>query len=271
MKFLSILIISICTMAGATLKKDNTAVKAPVKTKNDILVMVIDTGIAPHMHLQGLVEYDESDNYVDNHGHGTHVAGIIANGPNPVLRRPLCDNIKIISCKYFDPTAPKDNLNGTIDCVNKAIKLNVKYINYSGGGKALSFQEFEAFKKFDAMGGTAVVALGNESQDLTDETPYFPAMYAFGFKFKASNGKYVRSKPLKNMIAVGALCEESNERCKKFNKHPLSAKAPAINIFSTLPGNTYGAMTGTSQATPQILHFILRQKCEDIKNKVQQN
>jgi len=84
--------------------------RSPIKTKisNEIRVLELDTGIAPHKKLQNYVQYDNSNDYEDTNGHGTHIAGIIIYG-NQILNNkgeavfnPVCRNVKIFSCKYYN-------------------------------------------------------------------------------------------------------------------------------------------------------------------------
>jgi subtilisin family serine protease len=82
--------------------------------------MVIDTGIGPHNKLVQGVQYENSENYVDRIGHGTHVAGIILYG-NENLNDPVCNRVKIYSCKYYDPSFQKgENLKASIECIKKS-------------------------------------------------------------------------------------------------------------------------------------------------------
>jgi hypothetical protein len=106
---------------------------------------------------------------VDNHGHGTNVAGVIqANAGDAEF----C----IVIIKYYDPKAiANDNLKNTVKAIKYATNIGVKYINYSGGGTDMSVEERDAVKAFLDKGGQFIAAAGNEKADLSIQ-PYYPAM-----------------------------------------------------------------------------------------------
>lgn len=228
----------------------------PVKsTKSKIKVMLIDTGVdLQHELLSGRVTGDG----VDRHGHGTHIAGILLYGnkmhPDHGLagKDQLCDEVEIISCKYYDPKLPKDNLAESVRCIELATKLKVEYLNYSGGGTEFSSKERKAYEEYLKSGGTAVVAAGNERSDLRLHK-YYPASYGLDGKWK-------------NFYVVENYGRDG-ERVPSSNYHPDAQQETGENILSTLPASTYGYMTGTSQATPAFLHTILKQKCESLNSK----
>lgn len=229
-----------------------------------IKVMIIDTGIAQHPWLKGIVQYDESSNYKDEYGHGTHVAGIVAFGNNIPSDRDsdrLCSRVQIYSCAYYNGNSQgEENIRGTIECIQKAIDQKMDYINYSGGGVLNSNGEYEAYKKFTEQGGTVVVAAGNESMDLR-LFPYYPASYKFDKTTTLYNGRQVVRKGLQNFFIAEAV-DKSGKLHSKSNHHPEALKERGVDILSTLQDGQFGYMTGTSQAAPGLLHTILKQKCE---------
>ncbi|MFN9069206.1 MAG: S8 family serine peptidase, partial [Bdellovibrionales bacterium] len=85
-------------------------------------------------------------NLSDNHGHGTHITGIIAaeaNNNKGIVG--IAPEVSIMTLKYFDPLSPgADNLKNTIKAINYAVKMGAHIINYSGGGLEYSQDEFEA-------------------------------------------------------------------------------------------------------------------------------
>lgn len=107
---------------------------------------------------------------LDNHGHGTNVAGVIAKYAGN-------SNYCLVILQYYDPDSRgNDNLKNTIKAIKYAQKIGAKFINYSGGGKEFSKEEEKAVKSFLNTGGTFVAAAGNEREDL-DVKGYYPAMY----------------------------------------------------------------------------------------------
>ncbi len=170
----------------------------------------------------------------DNHGHGTHIAGIIGaeagNGKGIIGISP---EVSLMVLKYFDPKVPNtDNLKNTVASIKYAVKMGAKIINYSGGGTEYSKEEFEAIAEAEKKGILFVAAAGNERSN-SDQFHYYPADYK-----------------LKNIISVTAI-DPSTEvlSSSNFGIETVDIAAPGQNILSTLPKNSYGYMTGTSQAT----------------------
>lgn len=170
----------------------------------------------------------------DNHGHGTHIAGIIgAEAGNNKGIIGISPNVSLMVLKYFDPKVPNtDNLKNTIASIRYAVKMGAHIINYSGGGTDYSQDEFEAVELAEKKGVLFVAAAGNERSN-SDQHHYYPADYS-----------------LKNIISVTAI-DPTTEVLSSSNYGILTVDiaAPGQNILSCLPQNSYGLMTGTSQAT----------------------
>lgn len=216
----------------------------------DIIVAVIDTGIDPnHKDLSvniwkskkisaefGWNFVSNQPNPIDDHGHGTHVAGIIGALADPKTGvSGVAHRVSIMSVKYYSHGNSGDvNLHNTIKAINYAVDNGAKVINYSGGGRAFSDLEAVAIKRAQDRGVLFVAAAGNEKRN-TDQAAnyYFPAAYR-----------------LPNIISVAAtdihnkLLPTSN-----WGHRTVDVAAPGENIYSTMPGDRYGYMTGTSQAT----------------------
>lgn len=170
----------------------------------------------------------------DNHGHGTHIAGIIgAEAGNGVGIAGISPKVSLMILKYFDPKVPgTDNLRNTIQSIRYAVKMKANIINYSGGGTEFSADERAAIAEAEAQGILFVAAAGNERSN-SDKHKYYPADYG-----------------LSNIISVTAI-DPSTEvlASSNYGTETVDLAAPGQNILSTLPGNAYGYMTGTSQAT----------------------
>lgn len=173
-------------------------------------------------------------NLVDNHGHGTHIAGIIgAAAGNGKGIAGIAPEVSLMILKYYDPKVPKtDNLKNTVNAIKYAVKMKAHIINYSGGGTEFSQEEFEAIKEAQKQGILFVAAAGNERSN-SDKHKYYPADYG-----------------LTNIISVTAI-DPTTEVLSSSNYgiETVDIAAPGQNILSTLPNGSYGYMTGTSQAT----------------------
>lgn len=261
----------------------------------DIKVMVIDTGIGQNNLLNSYVQYDSSDNYEDNLGHGTHVTGIILFGnhnrdPKHMILDPVCHDVKIYSCKYVAPKpywgfGGEDLLSARleIECIKRATRMGIDIINFSGGGAAYEQREYDAIKEFTDKGGWFVTAAGNDNSDLATH-PYYPASYHIGVKeLKKVKKTYENKKngtaiimtgdmevdkfvPIKNMVVVESV-EKDGRMARNSNRSPSAVKEIGVDIMSTLPDNKFGPMTGTSMATPAFLHRLLLYHCKKMEER----
>jgi subtilisin family serine protease len=214
-----------------------------------VVVAVIDTGIGAENAFSGNLWHDHEDpsvygwnyvsnrpNPVDEHGHGTHVAGIIgaladpSSGVSGVAHR-----VSIMPVKYYsDINSGPVNLKNSILAIKYAVDHGARIINYSGGGPESSPEEKAIIEKARDRGVLFISAAGNEHQD-TDkkEYRYYPSAYRFS-----------------NIISVAAT-NIQNDLLKSSNwgKNSVDVAAPGENIYSTLPNGRFGYMSGTSQAT----------------------
>lgn len=190
-----------------------------------------DNGFVDDVHGWNFVS--KNNNLSDSHGHGTHIAGIIgAEGGNDKGVSGIAPKVSMMILKYYDPKTPADNLNNTILSIKYAIKMKANIINYSGGGLEYSDAEKKAIQEAQNQGILFVGAAGNEHSN-SDKNKYFPADYG-----------------LANIISVTAI--DPNTRIlssSNYGVETVHLAAPGQRIYSTLPNNSYGEMTGTSQAT----------------------
>jgi thermitase len=189
----------------------------------------------------------------DHQGHGTHIAGIIesANGrasrgiasETPGLNANsgfdarfdagVNPNVELMILKYFDPKySRKDTLISTIEAIRYAIKMKADIINYSAGGVQFSREEKQAIHEAEVKGILFVAASGNDSKD-SDISGYYPADYG-----------------LSNILSVTAVDPDKVVLpSSNYGVKTVQIAAPGSDIISSLPGGTFGKMTGTSQAT----------------------
>ena len=218
----------------------------PVAKQAKVVVAVLDTGIdpalmdSPFICKTGHKDFTGSG-LVDNHGHGTHIAGLVeqyAKGVVLTKRTPAeLDKAKadfcIIVIKYYDPKVTHNNfLMNTIKAIDWAINQNVDIINYSGGGAEPDAAERAVVLKALNKGIKFVAAAGNERNDI-DKVKYYPAMYDSRIFIV---GNLVDSK-------VATLVASSSNFGKSVNTWEIGS-----NVLSRMPGKSFGTMTGTSQA-----------------------
>lgn len=170
----------------------------------------------------------------DNHGHGTHIAGIIgAEAGNGKGIIGIAPEVSLMVLKYYDPKVNNsDNLKATVAAIHYAVKMGAHIINYSGGGTEFSQDERDAIAAAEKKEILFVAAAGNERSN-SDKHHYYPADYH-----------------LRNIISVTAI-DPSTEvlTSSNYGVETVDIAAPGQNILSCLPHNAYGYMTGTSQAT----------------------
>ena len=121
---------------------------------------------------------------MDDHGHGTHVAGIIAaSGNNGKGIVGVTWNTKIMACKFLDA----NNIgfsSDAIECLNYILALKTRALNpvdivvsnNSWGGVAYSQALHDAIAAQRDAGILYVAAAGNNTSD-NDTYPYYPASF----------------------------------------------------------------------------------------------
>ena len=175
-----------------------------------------------------------NNDLTDEHGHGTHISGIIgARKLDGSGMDGVAPNVSLMILKYYDPQADgEDNLRDTISAIRYAVRMGADIINYSGGGVMKSAEEEAALRRAAEQGVLVVAAAGNEGMN-SDFFHFYPADYE-----------------LPNILSVAAVDQKSQLlRMSNFGIQTVDLAAPGKNIYSTLPNSQYGYMTGTSQAT----------------------
>jgi hypothetical protein len=204
-----------------------------------VKVAILDTGIdTDHPELQdsylGGYDYVNNDAYPeDDHGHGTHVAGIItANGANDVSSKGVSPAAGIYMYKVCNANGEcyEDDMMAAMEA---AVATDAKVMSISIGGGSYTTENCDSdplaakVNWVVSQGLTVVVAAGND-------------------------GKGVSSPGCASgAIAVGAVDKSNNVPYWSGRGKALDIVAPGVNIYSTLIGG-YGKMSGTSMATPHV-------------------
>lgn len=212
------------------------AIKASGKELSDITVGVVDTGI-DHTHPEladrvvetglNFSSTGQANGSMDDQGHGTMVAGIIAQNTT--------DNVKIKPYKVLGSNG-KCSTTQIIAVVNHILseKDAPDVINLSLGGEINKADPFldtqnELIQSLVAKGITVVVSAGNDS---TDAGNYSPANISNVITVAASNSSNARSS-YSNFGTV------------------IDIAAPGDNIFTyTMGGGYTSSYSGTSFASP---------------------
>ena len=211
-----------------------------------VKVAIVDTGIDPgHPDLQanlvpGYNSLSRNANTRDDNGHGTHCAGVTA--------------------------ALAGNNEGITGIAPQAKLMPIKVLAADGGGSDASVAEGIAWA---VDHGAEVISLSlggpNESKVMRDAVAYALAKGAVVVAAMGNDGINERSFPaaFPGVIAVGA--SDSRDAIADFSQWGtwISVAAPGVQILSTLPTYKvdlsnygyplrYGAMDGTSMATPAV-------------------
>lgn len=172
---------------------------------------------------------------MDDHNHGTHVAGTIgAVGNNGIGVAGVAWNVRLMAAKFITSNNYGSTGDGILT-IDYAVANGARVINASWGGGGYS----QALKDSLVAAGDAGVlfcaAAGNDNEDIS-EHPNYPASYH-----------------LTNMIVV--MSTDRNDNRSGFSTYGATGTdiaAPGSSILSTRRGGGYLNMSGTSMATPHV-------------------
>lgn len=206
--------------------------------------------------VHGINLIDPNETPMDDHGHGTHVAGIIAMENNNVGGVGIAYKSKIMPIKAggSDGTFYSSDIAKGIEY---AYKNGADVINMSFGSYAHSALIENALQ--DAFSSCVLVAAAGNDGRTTADCP-FPIpkgnMYPVAYSY---------------VIGVMAYGEEnsfasfSNWDYAPNANAEYEVVAPGVNIYSTLPNGRYATWNGTSMAAPMVSAeaAILRSSLKD--------
>lgn len=240
---ISVIAISSIALAGFGFKSNTKQIK----------VAIIDTGIDKSMLDKDFLCKEGHKDLTgtglhDNHGHGTHIAGLIEQYAKDVVldRGDSIDklnstsaNFCLVIIKYYDPKSTSDSLNNSIEAIEWAIKQHVDVINYSAGGTQPSALEKQKVIKALNKGIKFIAAAGNESSNI-DKVGYYPAKYDRRIYIV---GSLVESK----VRSPSALRDDDIATTSNWGLS-VNTWEVGTNVQSRFPGKRFGKMSGTSQA-----------------------
>jgi subtilisin len=215
-------------------------------TGSGVRVAVIDTGIDyghPDLSINYAGGYDfvnGDDDPMDDEGHGTHVAGIIAAVYNSVGVVGVAPDVELYALKVLDNTGT-GFLSDVIAALQWAVDHGIHVTNNSYGGP-LPFDSSEpnplaistAFDNAYAAGILHVAAGGNNGNVLElGNNVIYPAR-------------------LESVIAVAATNQTDSRPSFSSTGPAIELSAPGVSTYSTTLGGGYGSGSGTSFASPHV-------------------
>lgn len=239
------------------------------ENKRTVTVAIIDTGIdTTHSDLKDSIWVNEDEipgDSIDNDGngyvddvngwnfvsnsneictgeedsHGTHGAGTIAAAWNNGGIAGITDSthVKLMVLKALGGSEGKGSPESVIEAIKYAEANGADICNLSFGSSNCT-PEFEAAIRDSKM--LFVVAAGNGNQ------------YQIGYDIDKSP-VYPASLPYDNVITVGNLLFNGHlDESSNYGATSVDLAAPGTYILSTIPGDSYAYMSGTSMAAPMV-------------------
>lgn len=203
---------------------------------NLVKVAVVDTGIAyTHPDLAEMVAGgvntigpgEPTQNYNDDNGHGTHVAGIIGAVDNNIGVVGVAPNVELYAVKALDASG-SGNLSDLIEGLQWCVDNDIHLVNLSLSSTETNDTFREVIEAVHRAGITMVCAAGNDGPNGTIN---YPARYP-------------------TPIAVAASTETDSIATFSSRGTEVDIAAPGDQIASTWLNGGYKTLSGTSMAAP---------------------
>lgn len=178
-----------------------------------VSVGVLDTGIGPHPEIEVAGGYNfvaNSNDFSDDVGHGTHVAGTIAAARNGAGVVGVAPKVRLYALKVLDSRGA-GRTSTIVTALDWAAGHHLQVINMSFGSDRGSQTEQRAVEAAAKAGVVMVAAAGNNGGAIG-----FPAAYP-------------------QVIAVGAVDQTGKVASFSSRGNALGFVAPGVDILSTVP------------------------------------
>ncbi len=213
----------------------------------------VNYGFNPDFDPRGIV----GDNYADlseryygnadvagpDPDHGTHVAGIIAaRRDNNTGAVGISDAARIMVLRAVPNGDERDK--DIANAIRYAADNGARIVNMSfGKGYSPQKEAVDAAVLYATGKGVLLVnAAGNDGENM-DVTSSFPT------------AQFLDGSTATTWVGVGASAWDTSELAASFSNYGAATVdlfAPGVDIYSTLPGSTYGPNNGTSMAAPVV-------------------
>jgi subtilisin family serine protease len=212
-----------------------------ISTGKGVKVAVVDTGIDwDHPDLVANIhggintiapspQYPDPDNFDDDHGHGTHCAGIVGAVNNNIGVVGVAPNCWLYGVKVLN-SAGSGYTSDCVEGIEWCIDNSMQVISMSWGSYYNDPVLEDACDAAWAAGAVLVGAAGNEGY-------YLPDLYPAGYD---------------SVMAISATDQNDNVVPWSNYGEEIELAAPGVSIYSTYIGGGYAYMSGTSMACPHV-------------------
>jgi len=200
-----------------------------------VLVAVVDTGIdwnhpdlAENYVPLGYDWVNNDPDPMDDHGHGTHCAGVIVAIANNSIGMAGLAQVRVMAEKGLDESG-SGRLSDLASAIIHAVDQGADIVSCSWGSYEKSTLLHEAVKYAYDHGVLVVAAAGNDATD----TKHYPAAYDEVFAVTAT---------------------DQNDDPASFTNFGnwVEVAAPGVRIYSTVWDDSYAYMSGTSMSAPHV-------------------
>jgi len=176
---------------------------------------------------------NNSSNFYDDEGHGTHVGGIVVGTGLDIFSSSLDQSrIRVMPLKFLDANGSGSTANA-IKAIYYAVDNGAKVINCSWGGPSYSKALHEAMAYAYDHKVMIVTAAGNSALN-NDTNSMYPANYDVP----------------SNLSVAASTDSDALASFSNYGASLVPVASPGVYIYSTLPGGIFGSMSGTSMAAP---------------------
>jgi serine protease len=189
--------------------------------------------------------YANTNDPMDDNGHGTHTSGTIGARTNNALGVAGANwDVQIMPLKFTDATGAGTTA-GAIEALQYAVAHGATISNNSWGTTGFDPLLLDAIKQAGEAGHLFITAAGNDGTD-NDFTPFYPCDFTKGDPVNNPD-------PPTNIICVAATnAYDDLASWSNYGSDTVHLGAPGEGILSTYPNQGYEFLDGTSQATPHV-------------------
>lgn len=203
------------------------------QNRKKIKIAIFDTGITNHPDLSiagGVSFLENNESYIDEDGHGTHMAGTIAALDNSFGVRGINPNSEIYAVRVLDQDG-EGFTSSVIQGIEWAIKNDINVINMSFVSEEYSEILHDAIQTASEKNILIIGSAGNAGYG--EDTVMYPARYP-------------------EVIAVGAVNPAHLRTSFSSMGIELDIVAPGEDVLSTGKDGGYGVLSGTSSAAAYV-------------------